>query len=123
MRTKYSLILLFYLAVFPLQALSQSSEAFVVEVKDEFTKVLAPKSYNKEQNVIVKNETLVKLRGRLESSHSGVLTHVAIPPKEHESISVTVSRGEKLRFLPLAPSLQAVELKFGQSTYEIPPQE
>ena len=118
----YTVFFCLFLSFYSFQLAAQSSGAFTVEIKDDYTKVLAPDKYRKQQNVVIKNQTLVEFRGRLESSDTGVLKHVAIPPKKYKAIDVVLEKGEKLKFLPLSPSLQAVELNFGKKSYEIPAQ-
>lgn len=97
------------------------SETFVVRSFDRHIEVLAPRAFHPDQAVIIENRTLDRLIGRLETADKKQSKHVAIEPRSSKSINISSRGQEYLRFIPLSPPFQEVQLRVGQESYEIPP--
>ena len=97
------------------------SDAFLIQVMDRQVKVVAPEKYHKGLNVIIENKTLSRLLGKLETVSGQLIGHVSIPSEKFQSIDLPMEQFEKTFFVPMAPAFQAIELKIGAKSYQIPP--
>ena len=101
---------------------TQRADAFIIELYGRKAKVLSPRFYHPRTHLIIKNQTLASIVGRVENIAGEVKKYVSVRPDEILSFSLGMHRGERLFFIPLTPPLQAFELKIGNPSYEIPAQ-
>jgi hypothetical protein len=99
----------------------ENSEAFMVYLLEDRVKVLSPAVYHKNQAVIIENQTLTKVVGKIRNEKGIVLQYVNILPREFKSVEVEMKKGESIYFVPMVPSFQEVILSFGKRSYEVPP--
>jgi len=111
-----SLVLMFVAA---LGWAKESSEAFIVQVKDRSIRVTSPKKKSKIVGIIIKNETFDKIISELRSE-SKVLKRFVLQPQGSQSLQVETTNLKHLYYVSVAPPFQAVELKFSERAYEIP---
>lgn len=93
----------------------------MVTIMERSIKVLSPDKFNNPQGIVITNNTLVKVMGKVINEDDKVLKFVSIGPGLHKSIEVKFTKNGKLYFVPMAPSFQEVELVFGKKAYEVPP--
>ena len=99
----------------------EKADAFMVTIFERRIKVLSPSKFNNPQGIVLTNETLVKIVGKIVDENDKVLKFVSIEPGQFRSIEVKFKKNSKLYFVPMAPSFQEVELVFGKKAYEVPP--
>jgi len=101
---------------------SQTSETFIIKMFEEKVRVLAPQKYSSKLGVTIENKTLSSLMGKIETQSGKRLAIVNIQPNGFKVVDLNnIPKNQKLFFVPMAPAFQSVELKFGRSSYEIPP--
>ncbi len=98
----------------------ERSDAFILEVESDHYKVLSPTNVDKNSAVIIKNKMLTKLRGKLVSQKDGDIKYLSIKPRSTKSFQFPYDKKTKYFFIPLSPPFQAVDLRLGQKSYEIP---
>ncbi len=98
------------------------AETFVVKMFDKKVRVLAPEKYSPNLGVIIENKTLVYQLGRIETLSGKRLATRRVAPNGTEVVDLKkIDKNDRIFFVPLAPAFQSVELKFGRTSYEIPP--
>ena len=100
---------------------SQSSEAFLVYILDRKVKVISPLRHSSDLHVILRNQTLSRVRGKIQTEKGRVIDHVSLGAGESKSVSIGHVREKRLFYYSLAPAFQEVELVVGKVRYEIPP--
>ncbi len=98
----------------------ERSDAFIVNAESEFYKVVSPKKVSKRSAIIFNNRMLTKLRGKLVSEGRGDIKFISIKPRSTSSIQFDFDKKDKYYFMPLSPPFQAIDLRLGQKSYEIP---
>ena len=101
---------------------SQKADSFVVEVRDQYIRAIAPEAYSDRSTLVIENKTLASIYARLETTMGRSIGYVSIVPKSSKVATLDLKRGESGIFIPLSPPSQEVELTFGRESYEIPPQ-
>lgn len=114
-------VLLFFCVTSPLSA-QQVSDAFNVRVHDSYIRVIAPRSFHREQSVVIENNTMIKLIGKVQTNHGDVVAYVSVDPGKFQAVEVEVRQEDKIYFIPLSPGLPEAELIVGRKSYEVPPQ-
>lgn len=109
--------LLAFLFTFPAFAV----EAFKVELHDRKIRVEAPKSVSTQYAVIVENLSLNDVVGKFHSAGKD-LKFINVKAGLTRTVEFRHSGKGTVRFQPLAPAFQEVELTAGKKTYEIPSQ-
>jgi TPP-dependent 2-oxoacid decarboxylase len=99
----------------------QYAEAFVLEIFDNYVKVVSPKKKSKNVSVVLLNKTLSKIYGKVSTTKKD-LKFMAIEPKDTKTYSISGSGDSDLMFIPLSPTFQGIELVYGRKAYEIPEQ-
>lgn len=99
----------------------EKADAFMVTIMNKSIKVLSPARFNNPQGIVLTNDTLVKVVGKVIDENDKVLKFVSVEPGTFKSIEVKFKKSGKLYFVPMAPSFQEVELVFGKKAYEVPP--
>ncbi len=117
------IILLFICSIYPLMADvgQERSQSFRVQIFHDYVKVTSPPKYIEKLSVILENNTLVDILGKVVNSKQKVLAHVRIPSQKSRSVQVRVKSTDRLYFVPISPPFQSVELIFSRDAYEIPP--
>lgn len=93
----------------------------MIQLYGEKVRVSAPLYYHPRAHLIIENRTLASVSGRIENLAGAVKKYVSVLPNQTHSLALG-GGGERLFFVSLSPPLQALELKIGNLTYEIPPQ-
>jgi len=96
-------------------------EAFKVELHDRKIRVEAPKSVSSQYAVIVENLSLNDVVGKFHSAGKD-LKFVNVKAGLTRTVEFRHSGKGAVRFQPLAPAFQEVELTAGKKPYEIPSQ-
>ena len=94
--------------------------SFVVTITDQNIRVTSPKKKIDTVSVIVKNDTFEDIRSEL-SSEKGVIKRFNLKSQSSKSIEISFKKIKTLFYVSIAPPFQAVELKFSQRPYAIPP--
>lgn len=114
---------IFFLLLISLQVLAyQKSDAFIVTAHPGYYRVLSPVKIDKKIGLIVQNKSLVKIFGRLETDNNELIKMINVKPDQSISITFDYSVNKKYFFIPLSPAFQEVELKRGETSYEVPTQ-
>lgn len=100
----------------------QKADAFIITAHPGFYRVLSPTKIDKQIGLIVQNKSLVKIYGRLETDNSELIKMINVKPDQSVSITFDYSVNKKYFFIPLSPAFQEVELKRGETSYEVPAQ-
>ncbi|MCY4644920.1 MAG: hypothetical protein OXB88_09910 [Bacteriovoracales bacterium] len=98
----------------------ESSSAFLVTIFERKLRVVSPTRYSPHIHVILKNETLDKIVGKIQTESGRVIDYVNLEGGEMKSVPIGHIREEKIFYYPLAPSFQKMKLIIGHSPYEIP---
>jgi hypothetical protein len=114
---KYFLLCLFMMTT--AQA-SEFTDAFVITVHDQKVRVTSPKNKIKLVSILVKNETFEDIRSEI-ASEKKVLKRFNLKAQSSRSLQVNLKNVKTLFYVSIAPPFQAVELKFSERPYEIPP--
>ena len=118
------ILTLIMLIGFPLQLMAkEKTDAFVVRLFADRTKVLAPSSFSKNMNVILENKTLVNIVGKIVNHTRNKTEFIAIEAGKRSSKRIKGREGDIVYFLPMSPPAQKIVLKYGANSYEIPPKE
>ena len=97
------------------------SEAFIITMEDDRVQVLSPPKWHKKMAVIINNNTLIKVVGKLATNVSGkVISYITLWPRTSRGMEVSFSKESKIVFVPMAPPLQELDLIIGNKAYEIP---
>jgi hypothetical protein len=96
-------------------------DVFLVKVFDQSIKVTSPPKHLPFLSIIVENNTLVTLLGKVQTSTKNVIGFITVKPNSFQSLPLRIKEGERIFFIPMAPPFQEVELIIGNKTYEIPP--
>lgn len=83
--------------------------------------VLSPDKMGETLSVIIENQTLSKLIGKISNQNEKILSSVSIPANKTRSFSLSVNKSDQFFFTPLSPAFQEVPLILGSQPYEIPP--
>ncbi len=117
--------IIFLFAARPLFA-GESSETFILTYDRERIKVVPAKQFKKKLSVIIKNDSLSDLKGKLilrnKEEHEAIVSTVAVGSGKNQSVEVQVREGFALFFHPDSPPSQAAPLIFGGESYSIPPE-
>ena len=96
-------------------------EAFKIELHDRKIRVEAPKSVASQYSVIVENLSLNDVVGKFHSAGKD-LKFVNVKAGLTRTVEFRHLGKGAVRFQPLAPAFQEVELTPGRKSYEIPSQ-
>ena len=114
-----------YLILFTLSSYiglsQQRSEAFLIDIFDRKVKVVSPKKVSQKMHAIFTNNTLSRILGKVMLHTGEVISFVTLEAGQSKSVHIGIYKEKKIFFIPLAPSLQEIELIVGRSPYEIPP--
>lgn len=99
----------------------EKSDAFVITMTTESVKVISPQKYDQEITVIIKNNTLSKIYGKLVNFKGDNIKFFSIPSQGFSSYELLLEKNVRAFFVPLSPAFQEFELKLGSKPYEIPP--
>ena len=97
-------------------------EAFKVELLDRKIRVEAPAKPATQYAVIVDNQSLTDVVGKFHSNGKN-LKFINVKAGLTRTVEFRHDGKGVVRFQPLAPAFQEVELIAGKKTYEIPPQQ
>lgn len=115
-------MLLFIVTVFSGQALvSQKSDAFLVYISDHKLKVVSPVRHSPNLHVILQNQTLSQVKGKIQTEEGRVIDYVSLLPGQSKSVLIGHVKAKKFFYYPMAPAFQEAELVIGRAYYEIPP--
>jgi hypothetical protein len=102
----------------------QFTNNFHITINNKYYSVVSPPEFKKNITVVIENKTLSKIIGRVveESDKEYKETFVTLLPRKFKSTTVSFTGKNKVYFVPMAPSLQTIDLIFGKGSYEVPPQ-
>jgi len=100
-----------------------STYSFIIQVTPSRIKVSSPNEINGKFSIIINNDSLSNLYGKVEDEGGKLVKFVAIPHKGHETVNISgASALKNYFFIPLSPPYQELKLVVGQDSYEIPPE-
>ena len=117
---KYFIFILVFVISGKLLAI-EAFDGFLVTAFDERIKVVSPDKFRSPMEIVVENNTLVRLIGKVVINQKTTLGHCAIEPGKYHKFKANLKKGDVLHFIPLSPAFQEVELIVGNKNYEIPP--
>ncbi len=100
---------------------TQRADAFILEISDGGAKMLYPAQWGSSMHLIVKNKTLLKLVGKIETGGQKVLQYFTIDSRANYSVPLPSPGRNGLFFVSMIPPLQKMELKAGGPPRAIPP--
>lgn len=96
------------------------TENFTLVISDGKIEVQAPKDFVKDQKIIVRNQTLERIYGRIEINGE-IFSSVMIESGSDRPIGLNLTtKPQSIMFIPLSPPGPSVPFLFGQPRYEIP---
>lgn len=104
-------------------AADEEREGFVVTFFDKKVKIITPSTAGNDLALSLENFTLGPLSGKLVDGKGDIIKYFTLESKAHQSIVVGAHLSKRVFIIPLNPPGQDIELKIGQSAYEIPPSE
>lgn len=117
-----SCFILYFLLSLPLQANSESADAFILYNYSDHVKVLSPKVIKKDISIIIQNKTLVKMMGKIQDQSGRNHTYLTILPSSAKSyLFKNFAKYKTISFVPLSPPAGKIDLILGKGAYEIPP--
>lgn len=111
-------VILFSLILSDLKA--EESYIFRVKILNEKVKVLSPRKPSQSIALILENETVNPIYGKIVKDGENY-KFLMLHPRKSVSLDLKFQGKENYEFVSLAPPFQAVSLKFSQKPYEIPP--
>ncbi len=111
------LLLLFSSNIFSIESL----DGFLVSAYDDRFRVVSPEKFKPLMEIVIENNSLVRLIGKLIINQKKVVGYASIEPSKFAKLSTSLKKGDILHFIPLSPAFQEVELIIGNKVYEIPP--
>ena len=96
------------------------SESFVIKVYDRYFKVTAPPTFYPKTSLVIENETLIKIYGKIETASGRFLNYITVLPRNFKSLPLAIKASEEIIFTPIAPPAQKIWLTFGKESYEVP---
>jgi hypothetical protein len=97
----------------------EDASAFFIQIYSDKIAVRSPKELNKNLNITVENKTLFNLTAKISNS-SKDLSFITIFANSKSSVSIKLESIERLKFVPISPSIHEIELVAGRDHYEIP---
>jgi hypothetical protein len=101
---------------------SAKVETFVIQVKDRSVTVQAPEKKRELFSVLLENNSLSDQVGKF-AVNGKTLKFVSIKSGATETVEIENKSGVNVKFVPISPAFQDIELIFGKKNYEIPPKE
>ncbi|TDJ05415.1 MAG: hypothetical protein E2O68_06470 [Deltaproteobacteria bacterium] len=100
-----------------------TSYTFIIKVTPKRIHVISPTKANKDVTIIIKNESLSSIYGKVIEEGGSYAKFVAIPKNGHKTVTISgFKSGKNYYFVPLSPPYQELKLKVGGDPYEIPPE-
>lgn len=97
-----------------------AGEAFKIELYDRKVRVESPQKISGQFAVIVENLSMSDVMGKFHAGGKD-LKFINVKAGTSRSIEFKHQGGDIVRFQPLAPAFQEIELIAGKKNYEIPP--
>jgi len=94
--------------------------SFILKLSDSGISVSSPEKKMKLFSVIIENKSLSDQVAKFVSGTDN-LKFVTIEAGKSQTIEIENKGTQPVFFVPMSPSFQEVELKFGKKTYEVPP--
>lgn len=106
--------------LFPAMGLSEEApvDSFILQLQEDKIKVFPPKKMGNISQVIIQNQTHMKIYGKLVKSSSNQDIFVSIPVDGQTSKQLNLAQNDKITFYLLSPPSQEVELKMAAEAYE-----
>jgi hypothetical protein len=116
------LISIFISSLLCSQALTaqEHADSFIVEIFSNYVKVISPKKKKKFMSLVILNKTLSNIYGKIATNKKDI-KFFSVAMNKHKSIQIK-SSNELIKFVPLSPTFQEVELLYGVKSYEVPEQ-
>lgn len=94
--------------------------SFILKLTDGGVSVSSPEKKMNLFSVIIENNSLTDQVAKFVSGNNN-LKFVTIESGKSKTIEIENKGTQPVFFVPMSPSFQEVELKFGKKTYEVPP--
>lgn len=94
--------------------------SFILKLTDAGINVSAPQKSMKMFSVIIENNSLSDQVAKFVSGSQDI-KFVTIESGKSQTIEIENKAKLPVFFVPVSPSFQEVELKFGKDSYEVPP--
>lgn len=105
---------------FSLNSFAQEySDSFLITILPDKVKVISPEKKKSEVTVVIENKSLSTINAKIATISKNV-KFVTIPSREKETVSIKIDQAQGLKFVPISPAFQEIELIFGRTSYEIP---
>ena len=95
--------------------------AFILKLTDKGISIQSPDKTLKIFSVIIENQSLTDQVAKLVVGDD-VVKYVRLNSGRSETVEIENKTAKTIFFVPVSPSFQEVELKFGKKQYEIPAQ-
>ena len=102
-------------------SLAAGNPAFILKLTDKGINIQSPDKGLKIFSVIIENQSLTDQVAKLVVGDD-VVKFVRINSGRSETVEIDNKTSKAIFFVPISPSFQEVELKFGKKQYEIPAQ-
>ena len=107
----------------PLQLMAEQTQStFVIDIYDDFVRVVSPNKITPKMQAIVNNRTLTKIYGYIQSPDSSWKSYFTLKSEKTKALPLKGNEFKQFILYSQAPPFQEVWLKPGMKVYEIPPQ-
>ncbi|MFI5390248.1 MAG: hypothetical protein ACHQYQ_02720 [Bacteriovoracales bacterium] len=99
-----------------------SSYSFIIKLHPLKVSVSSPREIAKELAVIVENETLAPVWGKIVDTNGTAVDYLAIPSQQTRSVLLKNFQKDQIYyFVSESPPFQKLPLEFNKKPYQIPP--
>ena len=116
-------VLLISLLFIHICSAAEVQETFVIDIFDDFVRVVSPEKMTNKMKVIVNNRTLSKLYGHIQSPGREWISYFSLGSEKTKSFPIKNTQFDKFILFSQSPPFQEVWLIPGKSVYEIPPKD
>jgi hypothetical protein len=110
------ILLCFFISLYA-QA-QEFNDSFIITLFPDKITVIGPRQALPIASVIIDNRSLSDFRAKI-SSESKNLVFFSVP-SQSKIVQTIEFKSERIKFIPLSPALEEIELVFGKKAYEIP---
>lgn len=96
-------------------------DTFIIRMFSNRVVILSPENVGKEVTVIIENNTISKLIGKIVNQKNEIILSISVLGNNSSNYVLRAVENDKYFFIPLSPSFQEVPLIIGARPYEIPP--
>ena len=104
-----------------LWTMAAGDPAFILKLTDKGISVQSPDKTMKIFSVIIENHSLTDQVAKLVVGND-LVKFIRIDSGKSQTVEIDNKTAKSIFFVPVSPSFQEVELKFGKKQYEVPAQ-